>query len=127
MEYSENRLNSVINSVTAPDRSVMDEAERRQARLAKPPGSLGRLEELAVQLCGIRGRMRPTVENKYLLVFCSDNGVTEEQRGYIDVIKKLAKYINDHTGKESLAERLSPYIRLIKFFSEYVEKEESGK
>ena len=56
-----------------------------------------------------------------------DNGVTEEQRGYIDVIKKLAKYINDHTGKESLAERLSPYIRLIKFFSEYVEKEESGK
>ena len=99
MEYSENRLNSVINSVRAPDRSVMDEAERRQAQLAKPPGSLGRLEELAVQLCGIRGRMRPTVENKYLLVFCSDNGVTQEGVASAPRSVTLAQTINLARGK----------------------------
>ncbi len=38
--------------ITPPDESAMEEARRRQAQLAKPPGSLGRLEELSVQLAG---------------------------------------------------------------------------
>ena len=60
------------------DEIAMDEARRRQAALAKPPGSLGRLEELSIQLAGITGRVYNRIEKKHLLVFAADNGVVDE-------------------------------------------------
>jgi len=44
----------------------------------KPLGSLGRLEELAVQLCLIQGTLEPEIRRKALFVFAADHGVTEE-------------------------------------------------
>ena len=60
------------------DESAMAEARERQAQLAKPPGSLGRLEDLSVQLAGITGKVHNKIEKKHLLVFAADNGVVEE-------------------------------------------------
>ena len=60
------------------DEAAMSAARARQAQLAKPPGSLGRLEELSVQLAGITGKVQCTIEKKHLLVFAADNGVVEE-------------------------------------------------
>lgn len=57
---------------------AMEQARARQARLAKPPGSLGRLEELSIQLAGITGRVQNRMEKKHLLVFAADNGVVAE-------------------------------------------------
>ena len=57
---------------------AMEKARERQAELAKPPGSLGRLEDLSVQLAGITGSVHNKMENKHLLVFAADNGVVEE-------------------------------------------------
>ena len=56
----------------------MGDARRRQAQLAKPPGSLGRLEDLSIQLAGITGRVHNKIEKKHLLVFAADNGVVDE-------------------------------------------------
>ena len=56
----------------------MTAARARQAQLAKPPGSLGRLEDLSVQLAGITGKVHNIIEKKHLLVFAADNGVVEE-------------------------------------------------
>ena len=66
------------DKITPPDAAAMEEARRRQAQLAKPPGSLGRLEELSVQLAGITGRVHNTIKKKHLLVFAADNGVVDE-------------------------------------------------
>ena len=60
------------------DESAMSAARERQAQLAKPPGSLGRLEELSIQLAGITGRVHNRIERKHLLVFAADNGVVAE-------------------------------------------------
>ena len=60
------------------DEAAMSAARARQAQLAKPPGSLGRLEELSVQLAGITGKVQNTIKKKHLLVFAADNGVVEE-------------------------------------------------
>ena len=60
------------------DEAAMLAARQRQAQLAKPPGSLGRLEELSVQLAGITGRVHNKMERKHLLVFAADNGVVAE-------------------------------------------------
>lgn len=56
----------------------MNAARRRQAQLAKPPGSLGRLEELFIQLAGITGNVHNQIKKKHLLVFAADNGVVSE-------------------------------------------------
>ena len=44
------------------DEAAMTQARQRQAQLAKPPGSLGRLEDLSVQLAGITGRIHNKIE-----------------------------------------------------------------
>ena len=60
------------------DEAAMADARARQAQLAKPPGSLGRLEDLSVQLAGITGRVHNKIEKNHLLVFAAANGVVEE-------------------------------------------------
>ena len=71
-------LETLLASVAPPNAAAMSAAEKRQAQLAKPPGSLGRLEALAVQLAGITGRVRNEIREKHLLVFAADNGVVAE-------------------------------------------------
>ena len=50
-------LQNWIEKVSALDTDAMAAARERQAQLAKPPGSLGRLEDLSVQLAGITGNV----------------------------------------------------------------------
>lgn len=71
-------LDALVREVLPLDRSAMTAAEEYQARLAKPPGSLGRLEELSIQLAGITGRVHNALNKKQLLVFAADNGVVDE-------------------------------------------------
>ena len=71
-------LDTLVREVLPLDRSAMTAAEEYQARLAKPPGSLGRLEEISIQLAGITGRVHNALNKKQLLVFAADNGVVAE-------------------------------------------------
>lgn len=71
-------LENLIASVSPLDEAAMDLARKRQAQLAKPPGSLGRLEELSVQMAGITGQVHNKMDNAHLLVFAADNGVIVE-------------------------------------------------
>ncbi len=50
----------------------------RQATLTKPPGSLGRLESLAVRLAAMQGRERPSLERVRIALFAADHGVAGE-------------------------------------------------
>ena len=45
-------LTAYIESILPADRESMDAARRRQAELAKPPGSLGALEDMSIRLAG---------------------------------------------------------------------------
>lgn len=71
-------VDALVREVLPLDRSAMTAAETYQARLAKPPGSLGRLEEISIQLAGITGRVHNALNKKQLLVFAADNGVVAE-------------------------------------------------
>jgi nicotinate-nucleotide--dimethylbenzimidazole phosphoribosyltransferase len=53
-------------------------ARARWNRLTKPPGSLGRLEDLVVRYCGIRGDVDPSLARRAMFLFCGDHGVVEE-------------------------------------------------
>ena len=71
-------LQECIRAVQPLDEDAMALARQRQESLAKPPRSLGRLEELSVQLAGITGKVHNRMEAKHLLVFAADNGVVAE-------------------------------------------------
>lgn len=71
-------LDALVRAVAPLNRGAMTAAEEYQARLAKPPGSLGRLEEISIQLAGITGRVHNALNKKQLLVFAADNGVVAE-------------------------------------------------
>jgi nicotinate-nucleotide--dimethylbenzimidazole phosphoribosyltransferase len=65
--------------VGAPDAAAAAEARRRQDQLTKPAGSLGRLEDVGVQLSGIAGLCPPPVpEPAVVCVFAGDHGVLAE-------------------------------------------------
>ncbi|GAB3334907.1 nicotinate-nucleotide--dimethylbenzimidazole phosphoribosyltransferase [Marilutibacter aestuarii] len=60
------------------DTGAAEAARLRQARLTKPPGSLGRLEDAAIALAGLQGRPLPTLERVWISVFAADHGVAAE-------------------------------------------------
>ena len=72
------KIKEILASIRPLDEDAMEKARERQAGLAKPPGSLGRLEEFSVQLAGITGEVICRIEKKQLLVFAADNGVAAE-------------------------------------------------
>ncbi len=64
-----------LRDVPGPDVVSRDAAADRQARLTKPAGALGRLEELAIWLAGWQGRERPGLDRVHCLVFAGNHGV----------------------------------------------------
>ena len=96
-------LDALVRAVLPLDRSAMTAAEAYQARLAKPPGSLGRLEELSIQLAGITGRVHNALNKKQLLVFAADNGVVAEGVSSAPQSVTMQQTINLTRGKTGAA------------------------
>ncbi|GAB6273216.1 MAG: nicotinate-nucleotide--dimethylbenzimidazole phosphoribosyltransferase [Peptococcaceae bacterium] len=71
-------LEKTLNEIGGLDEEAMKLAQRRLDSLIKPPGSLGRLEEIAVQLAGITGQAHPEIRKKTVIVMAADHGVAEE-------------------------------------------------
>lgn len=75
---TEAALQQYIQAIRPADRAVMDAARKRQAELAKPPGSLGALEDMSIRLAGITGQVCPKMDSCRVAVFAADNGVVDE-------------------------------------------------
>ncbi len=54
------------------------DAVMRQGILTKPPGALGRLEDVAIRFAAMQGRSRPAVDRVHIVVFAGDHGVAQE-------------------------------------------------
>ena len=71
-------LTAYMEAIPPADRDAMDAARRRQAELAKPPGSLGTLEDMSIRLAGVLRTARPEVRRCRVTVLAADNGVVAE-------------------------------------------------
>ncbi|WP_207282584.1 nicotinate-nucleotide--dimethylbenzimidazole phosphoribosyltransferase [Pseudomonas sp. FW300-N2F2] len=60
------------------DTQALELAAARQQQLTKPAGSLGRLESVAVQLAGLQGQLKPSLERLWIAIFAGDHGVVAE-------------------------------------------------
>lgn len=65
-------------AAAAPGEAAREAAEAHQRVLTKPPGALGRLETLAIQLAALQGTERPRVEQVHIAVYAADHGVAAE-------------------------------------------------
>lgn len=68
-------IRAVLNGLPDTNAKAAAAARDRQGRLTKPPGSLGRLEDLAVWYAGWRGDPRPRIERPQVVVFAANHGV----------------------------------------------------
>ena len=71
-------LKKVIASIEKIDYSLSDKTQKRMDNLTKPPGSLGRLEELAKQIVEITRIEKPRLKNKVIFTFAGDHGIAVE-------------------------------------------------
>ncbi len=71
-------LRNTIAGIEPADRGFMEEASNRLDKLAKPIGSLGKLEELAVRISGMTRKQINSFDKKITVIMASDNGICEE-------------------------------------------------
>jgi nicotinate-nucleotide--dimethylbenzimidazole phosphoribosyltransferase len=72
------KLEEIIKDIQPLDEAALRAARARQDTLTKPRGSLGRLEELSIQLAGMQANPLPSVERKAVIVMAADHGVARE-------------------------------------------------
>ncbi|MDD6042415.1 MAG: nicotinate-nucleotide--dimethylbenzimidazole phosphoribosyltransferase [Eubacteriaceae bacterium] len=103
----EKRLYELIGKITPADEKAMQEARDRQAYLAKPPGSLGRLEDISIKIAGITGKaVGNDVTHQCIAVMSADNGVVCEGVASAPQSVTLSQTINftrRYTGVSSMA------------------------
>lgn len=75
---AEEKLLAAIGMIRPFDEMAAAKARRHSDSLTKPPGSLGKLEELAAQLAGITGTLWPDLSQRAVVVMAGDHGVCEE-------------------------------------------------
>jgi nicotinate-nucleotide--dimethylbenzimidazole phosphoribosyltransferase len=71
-------LKETVQKIGELNQEKMSEARKRLDSLTKPPGSLGKLEELAIKLAGISGELFPRVDHKAHILMAGDHGVVAE-------------------------------------------------
>lgn len=73
-----NDIPFVEAEITAPSQQIAEQAQLHQNQLTKPPGSLGVLEEVAIRLCAMQGRLHPRLDQVAIRVFAADHGIVDE-------------------------------------------------
>jgi len=68
-------MRRILRELPGPDLEAQTQVVSRQGQLTKPPGSLGRLEEIAEWLAAWQGRASPRIERPRIAVFAGTHGV----------------------------------------------------
>ncbi|HSE58704.1 MAG TPA: nicotinate-nucleotide--dimethylbenzimidazole phosphoribosyltransferase, partial [Nitrospiraceae bacterium] len=71
-------IDDVLFRIQPPDRDLLERAQRRLNSLTKPPGSLGRLEELAACYVMLTGKLMPDLPRAAIYTFAADHRIVQE-------------------------------------------------
>ncbi|MGB2408324.1 MAG: nicotinate-nucleotide--dimethylbenzimidazole phosphoribosyltransferase [Paracoccaceae bacterium] len=69
---------AILQKAPEVDRQALDAAHDRNGQLTKPPGALGRLEDLAIWYAGWRGTPKPQIAAPQVVIFAGNHGVTAQ-------------------------------------------------
>ncbi len=68
----------ITNPIKKIDQSFYELAKNHQSQLTKPPGSLGALEDIAIQFAAWQGTLAPKIDNPVIAIFAADHGIANE-------------------------------------------------
>jgi len=111
-----NTLEHLIPDIPCPDTEARSQARERWDSLVKPRGSLGRLEDLAVQIAGITGELDPSLERKTIALFAGDHGVVEQGVSKYPksvTASMIRTFVANGAGINILAEQAQTEVRVI--------------
>ncbi|MEM1363058.1 MAG: nicotinate-nucleotide--dimethylbenzimidazole phosphoribosyltransferase [Pseudomonadota bacterium] len=69
------QIREMLKDLPHPDTAALEAARARDGQLTKPPGSLGRLEEIAFWYAAWRGQAKPQIAHPQVLTFAGNHGV----------------------------------------------------
>ncbi len=98
------------------DQQAGAEAAARQAQLTKPPGSLGRLEQMAERLAAMQGKSRPALDRLQISVFAADHGVAAEGVSAFPqevTVAMIANFANGGAAISVLASELGATLEVV--------------
>ena len=99
MPFSDlSELRSQITGLPLPDAQTLAAASARNSALTKPPGALGRLEDLAIWYAGWRGTARPVLERPQVIVFAGNHGVAARGVSAFPIEVTVQMVANFETG-----------------------------
>lgn len=78
MEEEMELLKNTLNAIQPADLKTKELTKEKWDGLVKPMGSLGRLEDVAIKIAGITGKVENVIEKRVIVVMASDNGIVEE-------------------------------------------------
>ena len=105
-----------LNPCRTINHAVRDQALARQQELTKPAGSLGRLEQVAVELAGLQGKLKPGVRQVWIAIFAGDHGVVAEGvSAYPQVVTQqmLQNFVGGGAAISVLARQLGAQLEVI--------------
>ena len=106
----------LIDQVQPVDLNAGEETRRYLDTLTKPPGSLGALEELAIQLSAITGELKPIVTPPAVLVFAADHGVAAEGVSAFPqevTAQMVANFVNGGAAINVFARQIGAQIEVV--------------
>ncbi|MCQ2546121.1 MAG: nicotinate-nucleotide--dimethylbenzimidazole phosphoribosyltransferase [Clostridia bacterium] len=109
-------LIKITEQIKPACRETMEMAKARQESLAKPPGSLGGLEDISVRIAGMTGKVINSVDRSCVAVFCADNGVCAEGVASAPQSVTMAQTVNFTrrlTGVGALAESFGSELLIV--------------
>ncbi|MCF6265292.1 MAG: nicotinate-nucleotide--dimethylbenzimidazole phosphoribosyltransferase [Desulfuromusa sp.] len=111
-----NLLNKTINSIAGQNETVRAQAKERLDQLIMPHWALGRLMDLALDLAGICGSIRPSVERKTIVVMAGDHGITDAGISLFPkevTVEMVRGFVNGVAGINVLARQAGADVKVV--------------
>lgn len=99
-----------------PSNSMAQAATERQTQLTKPPGALGRLEQIAITLAAIQGQVKPVLDKVFIAIFAGDHGIVEEGVSAFPqavTVEMQRNFINGGAAISVLAKELGAALEVV--------------
>lgn len=110
------KLQELLHTISARNNEVAEQTRQHVNQLTKPLGSLGRLEELAVELAAITGESFPVVTPPGVIVFAADHGIAAEGVSAYPqevTVQMVANMVNGGAGINVFARQIGALQRIV--------------
>lgn len=109
-------IDDLLSLIQPPDHGLLEQAQRRLDRLTKPPGSLGRLEELAACYVMLTGKLMPNIPRAAVYTFAADHGIVQEGVSAYPVevtAQMVLNFLRGGAGVNVLARHADAEVRVV--------------